>query len=330
MLKKTTAILAIFFLTTTPAFAHVKWFNEAEPIKENLDHILSPTFLGLSLLVAFILGLLPQLDAVLTKWTPLQRIERKLDSYRKYTFTLLKWGTAASFALGLLNHSVLAPDIEANTLQTWLGIAVIVLLLIPYHLANKAAAIGILVIFALAIDHMGAFYMLDYGFYVAISVALLMEKTRLHPYGMPFIYLGTGLSLCWVAIEKWVYPGMSLNIIENWNVPTFGFEPSLFIIMAAFIEFVVGYLLVVGILNRLLAAVLTLIFISTTLLFGYTEIVGHFLPHIILILFIIEGVSFYLPPIKMHKTKLDQVVFVTLNFLFVLATMLLIYYRFAA
>jgi hypothetical protein len=98
--------------------------------------------------------------------------------------------------------------------------------------------------------------------------------------------------------------------------------------MAAFIEFVVGYLLVVGILNRVLGLVVTVIFIMTTMLFGITEIIGHFMIHIVLIIFIIEGVSFYNPPIKWHKTKLDQFIFVFLNFLFVLATIVLVYYRF--
>jgi uncharacterized membrane protein YphA (DoxX/SURF4 family) len=122
---------------------------------------------------------------------------------------------------------------------------------------------------------------------------------------------------------------MSLDIIQGHEVPIFGFAPETFVVIAAFIEFVVGYLLVVGILNRLLAFVLTLIFIMTTMLFGITEIIGHFLIHIVLITFIIEGVSFYDPPIKIHKTKISQIVFVFLNFIFTLATFLLLYYRFA-
>jgi uncharacterized membrane protein YphA (DoxX/SURF4 family) len=130
-------------------------------------------------------------------------------------------------------------------------------------------------------------------------------------------------------VEKWVYPAMSVDIIQNHGVPTFGFAPEVFVVLAAFIEFVVGYLLIVGILNRVLAFVLTLIFISTTMLFGVTEIIGHLMIHIVLIIFIIEGVSFYDPPIKIHKTKLDQIVFIFLNFLFTLSTFLLLYYRFA-
>jgi uncharacterized membrane protein YphA (DoxX/SURF4 family) len=171
--------------------------------------------------------------------------------------------------------------------------------------------------------------MLDYGFYIAIFTVILIANTKFEKIGFPFLYLGTGLSLCWVAVEKWVYPSMSLDIVANHSVPTFGFEPATFIVMAAFIEFIVGYLLVVGILNRVLGLVVTIIFIMTTMLFGMTEVIGHFMVHIVLLIFIIEGVSFYNPPIKMHKTKIDQFVFVFLNFVFVLATFVLIYYRFA-
>ena len=203
------------------------------------------------------------------------------------------------------------------------------LLLIPVHYATKAGALVLLFLFIYQLAHSGLFHMLDYGFYLAIIGVLLIGKTRLENWGFPFLYLGTGLSLCWVAVEKWVYPAMTIDIIQQHGVPTFGFAQATFVVLAAFIEFVVGYLLIVGILNRLLAFVLTLIFISTTLLFGLTEIIGHFMIHVVLIIFIIEGVSFYDPPIRMHRSKISQMVFVFLNFVFTMATFLLLYYRFA-
>ena len=131
--------------------------------------------------------------------------------------------------------------------------------------------------------------MLDYGFYLAIIGVLLVGRTKWETAGFPFLYLGTGLSLCWVAVEKWVYPFMTIDIIERHHVPTFGFAPDLFVVLSAFIEFVVGYLLVVGIFNRVLAVALTILFILTTTIFGYTEVVGHAIIHIVLLIFIIEG-----------------------------------------
>lgn len=257
-------------------------------------------------------------------------MESKLASWRRFSRPILKYGTAAALAIQSLSGTMFAPEFDiTETWQHFLFWFAILLLLIPHHYATKSASIVLLFLFFMVWNNTGWFHMLDYGFYLAIFFVLLVGKTKWENWGFPFLYLGTGLSLCWVAVEKWVYPAMTLDIIDRHAVPTFGFEPSIFIVMAAFVEFVVGYLLVVGILNRLLAAVVTILFILTSMLFGITEIIGHAMIHVILLIFIIEGVSFYYPPIKMHKTRLDQMIFVFLNFIFILSTFILIYYRFA-
>lgn len=327
-------LLVLFFLIIlTPLFAeaHVKWFSEVTPVKEEIETILSPLFMSLSLFIAVLLGVLTLVLQPLIDRIPfVQRINVYLDKYRISSRYILKYGTAVALIIQAVSGSIFAPEfqIENQTVMIALWVAII-MLLIPIHYATKAGALVLLGLFIYQLGESGLFHMLDYGFYLAIIGVLLIGKTKLENWGFPFLYLGTGLSLCWVAAEKWVYPAMSVDIIARHGVPTFGFAPEIFVVMAAFIEFVVGYLLIVGILNRVLAFVLTLIFISTTLLFGVTEIIGHFMIHIILIIFIIEGVSFYDPPIRIHKTKLDQFIFIFLNFIFVLSAFLLIYYRFA-
>ncbi|MBP1990347.1 DoxX family membrane protein [Paenibacillus eucommiae] len=324
------AMVAAIAIRPLTAEAHVKWFTDLHPEKETIANIMSPLFMGLAVLVALVLAVLTQVLPSLSGWKLMQTVDLKLDGLRKYSFLLLKYGLAIAVLIQVLSGSLLVPEFEIQTqLQTILLWTSVILLLIPHHFATKAGAVVILIVCINVTMEAGLFHMLDYAFYVAIAGALLVEKTKLAPWGFPFLYLGTGLSLCWVAVEKWIYPIMALDIIENHGVPTFGFSPDAFVVMAAFIEFVVGYLLVVGILNRVLSLVLTGIFVSTTMLFGITELVGHFAIHIILLIFIIEGVSFYKPPIQMHKKRLDQIVFVSLNFIFTLATIILIYYRFA-
>ncbi|MGJ9459789.1 hypothetical protein [Oceanobacillus sp. CF4.6] len=310
--------------------AHVKWFTEEAASKESIVNILSPFFMTFALLVAIVLAAIPQLLPRLMNLEIAKKIEEKLAGLRIYSRHLLKYGTALALTIQALSGTMFAPEFSITgplpQVAFWVAI---VLLLIPHHYATKLASIVLLSLFIMVWSDAGWFHMLDYGFYLAIFFVLLVGKSQWEKWGFPFLYLGTGLSLCWVAVEKWVYPAMTLDIIERHAVPTFGFEPSIFIVMAAFIEFVVGYLLVVGILNRLLAALVTILFILTSMLFGITEIIGHAMIHIILLIFIIEGVSFYYPPIKMHKSRIDQMIFVFLNFLFVLATFILIYYRFA-
>ncbi|MFD1781727.1 DoxX family membrane protein [Fredinandcohnia salidurans] len=331
-MKKWDSILLFGLICFSPIIvnAHVKWFTEKEPEKVPIEKILSIEFIMLSLLIALFLALLSQFIPQLMKIPGVATIDMKLDGYRKYSRYILKYGTALAFILQVLNRTMFAPEFTIHHLwQTILMWVIIVLLLIPHHFATKLASILMLGLFIHIWNYSGWFHMLDYGFYLAIIGVLLVGRTKLETAGFPFLYLGTGLSLCWVAVEKWVYPFMTTDIIHRHHVPTFGFAPELFVVLSAFIEFVVGYLLVVGILNRLLAVVVTILFILTTTIFGYTEVVGHGMIHIVLVIFIIEGISFYHPPVKMHKTRLDQMIFVFLNFLFVLSTFLLIYYRFA-
>nr|WP_263327163.1 DoxX family membrane protein [Neobacillus sp. Marseille-Q6967] len=331
-MKKIFQILLLVGLIMTPFFtdAHVKWFTNVAPQKESIEQILSPIFMLLTLVAAIVLASLTLIIPKMAEWGIVKKWEDRLSSLRKYSRYLLKYGTAAALMLQVINGTLFAPEFHVDNsfvvVMIWITIG---LLLIPHHIATKMGASILFGLFIYVTIHHGIFYMLDYGFYVAIIGVLLVGNTKLENAGFPFLYLGTGLSLSWVAVEKWVYPSMALDIVANHHVPTFGFEPGIFVVMAAFIEFVVGYLLVVGILNRVLGLVVTVIFISTTMLFGMTEIIGHFMIHIVLLIFIIEGVSFYNPPIKMHKTKLDQFIFVFLNFIFVLSTFLLIYYRFA-
>lgn len=323
-------IVLCVFIAPISTNAHVKWFAKVAPEKIPIEEILSPFFITISLLCAILLAVLSQVMGKVMDIPIASKLDLKLDSFRKYSRHLLKYGTAISFILQVSYGTMFAPEfVIHDTWQTVVMWIIIIFLLIPHHIATKIAALFMLGLFINVWSHAGWFHMLDYGFYLAIIGVLLIGRTKIETVGFPFLYLGTGLSLCWVAVEKWVYPMMTIDIIHHHHVPTFGFEPGIFVVLSAFIEFVVGYLLVVGILNRVLAVVVTILFILTTTIFGYTEVVGHAMIHIVLLIFIIEGISFYHPPIKMHKTRLDQMIFVSLNFLFVLSTFLLIYYRFA-
>jgi len=330
ILKYNGLLLAMLFIPTVIVQAHVKWFTETEPERAPIEQIISPLFISLAMLIAVILAVLPQLVPKIMNVELLKKAEKKLATFRPYTFPIIKYGAALAILVQVLTGGLFAPELLApSNLLVILPWVAIVLLLIPNKYASKGAGAILLLLFGITTWEYSIFHMLDYAFYLAVIFVLLFHGTKLHAWSFPFLYLATGLSLCWVAVEKFVYPTMATDVILNHGVPTFGFAPETFVILSAYIEFVVGYLLVVGILNRLLALVLTLIFVSTSMLFGMTEIIGHLMIHIILITFIIEGVSFYRPPIAMHHSPLEKIVFIFLNFLFVLAMILLIYYRFA-
>jgi uncharacterized membrane protein YphA (DoxX/SURF4 family) len=231
--------------------------------------------------------------------------------------------------LQILSGSILAPEIPLTPITMWIAILTTSLLLVPNKTATNLGAIGLFILFVFEIQTVGIFHMLDYSFYPAIVFALFIQKTRYHHVGTPVLYLGTGFSLCWAAMEKLVFPGLSINIIERFNISTFGMEASIFIVLSAFIEFVLGYLLLIGVLNRLLALLISILFFMTTTAFGSSEMIGHFIIHIILIIFIIEGKGFYPPPIEIHRRLRHQTIFIVFNFLFMNLAILLLYYRFS-
>jgi len=95
---------------------------------------------------------------------------------------------------------------------------------------------------------------------------------------------------------------------------------------AAFVEFALGYLLIICLLQRPLALVITLVFFSTTLVFGKVEIIGHTLAHGALIVFLLEGPGkLYKAPIKFHDKLSLRTAFGAVNFAVLLAALLVAY-----
>ncbi|NJP38531.1 DoxX family membrane protein [Alkalicoccus luteus] len=330
MTKRILAAAAIVLLLPASAAAHVKWFTEEEAERAPIEAIMSPAFMITALLTAVLLSLLPGLlDKMKTK-QPFVKLDKRIASLRHYTFTLLQYGTAAAFVIQFLQGGLFAPELlELQGLLAVVTAVMVVLLLSPLRITVRIASGILIALYLFSVMEFGWLHMLDYVFYLGIAFVLLLYKTRLQAWNYPVLYLTTGLSLCWVAAEKWVYPDMAENVIVNHGVPTFGFSPDLFAMLTGYVEFAVGYLLIVGMLNRVLAVVLTGIFIGTAFLFGWLELVGHFPIHIILFTFIIEGSAFYRPPVAYHQKTWQKMVYVSVHFLFALALILLLYYRFA-
>lgn len=324
-------ILIVFlYMLPASAYAHVKWFNETDAERAPIETIITPLFGFLAVFSAVLISFLPFVLKKLRTHKPSVKLESRVASLRAYTFWILQYGTALSLIIQIIQGNLFALELMAlEGIWLWLTILVVVLLLIPMRVTVRSAAVILLFLYFVTIYVHSWLHMLDYVFYLGIIFIFFFYRTRLNLWTFPFLYLTTGFSLCWVAVEKWVYPNMSADVIINHDIFTFGFAPGTFAMMLGFVEFVVGYLLIIGLLNRLLALVLTGIFFSTALLFGWLELVGHFPIHVILLTFIIEGVSFYKPPVSFHERTWQQILFISVNFIFVLSFMVLMYYRLA-
>ncbi|MNJ49780.1 hypothetical protein D3C77_450310 [compost metagenome] len=163
------------------------------------------------------------------------------------------------------------------------------------------------ILYMTAILSYGIFHLLDYMFYIGI------------------IYYLFGLSLAWLAMEKLTIAKLACSLMHEYGIPSFGFTVEDFVLISGFIELGLAWALIVGLMNRFISFLLTGIFMTTTTVFGFTEIVGHTIMHTILVMFIIEGNDSFKTLFKFHRRPVLRYLFVTVNFCVLLFAMMAVY-----
>jgi hypothetical protein len=325
-------LLGIFLLTLLPtsiASAHVKWFSDFSfldrpvPLTEALT---TPFFylaaLSLVVTVAFVL-----FDRQLGQLRLYQQITSWLEARQGYSTLVLRVGMGITLLLSWQADSLLAPYLPVNPTLGWLQFVLALLLVFP--VTTPVAGAGIIILWAMGIFEFGLFYMLDYLAFVGIGFWLLVsqfENPRLRGLGIPALYSTVGFSLAWLAIEKIIYPGWGVDVLEATPQLSLGLPFIFFLTAAAFVEFTLGYLLIIGLLGRPLGLIITLVFFTTTLFFGKVEVIGHTHLHAALIVFLLNGPGrFYPAPIDIHRRLNWRAAFAAVNFLLILAVFLAAY-----
>jgi hypothetical protein len=292
------------------SLAHVKWFTTVwpaapEPIGEVVT---TPFLLGFGLTLAVML-VLTRYNVPLQELAFVKRIHSGLDRVRPYAYWVIRIGMAVPLvASGLSNYLF---HYELGPVPLWLRIAQVLVgtaLLVPR--LDRGGAVGVFGLFGAGAALFGLHPMLDYITWLGAAFFLAARSTRAEAAGLPALYVTTGLSLSWVAVEKWVYPTMALDILAHHPIPTFGFPPDLFLMLAGWVELGVGYLLITGVLNRFLSLILTLIFVATSSLFGLAEVLGHWQLHAALIIFLTLGTGRLVTPVLWHRAMPLQLAFV--------------------
>jgi uncharacterized membrane protein YphA (DoxX/SURF4 family) len=318
------ALLAFF--VSVSAEAHVKWFanfryDRPPSSFADLNHA---GFWGLLALSVVTVGFLVYLDRKLDHWEPYRRLNRKLEGFSDRAAVILRVFTGASLLLAWQADSMIAPELKITS-QTvgWYQFGLALLLL--GRITTPIAGAGMIVLYLFAITEQGLFHMLDYLVYPAIGYFLLVSNSRqpsVFATRIPALYIGLGFSLCWAALEKIFYPDWGLEVLRQAPAIMMGLEPRFFLLSCAFVEISLGYLLLIGLLERPLALTITLTFFTTTAFFGKTEVVGHTLLHGALLAFIVLGTGhYYRPPIAIHRSLSLRVLFASVNFLVVIAVL---------
>jgi hypothetical protein len=213
--------------------------------------------------------------------------------------------------------TMLSPDLATGPVIGWIQFFLALLLLFPA--TTPLAGLGTLGLYGVGIYEYGLFYMLDYLIFVGVGYYLIVtrfDNPRISGTGIPALYATLGFSLAWLALEKIVYPQWSLYILEQNPQLALGFDFQFFIYGAAFVELALGYLLIINLLQRPFSLVITLVFFTTTLVFGKVEVIGHTILHAALIVFVIEGPGLiYRAPITFHQRLPLRIAFASVNFL---------------
>ena len=321
------AVLAALALVPRPASAHVKWFSDFRFTDPPLSvaEVLTPTFWALAVLSVVALGGLVLLDARLAEAGPYKRVGAWLAGYRDRSGLVLRVATGAVMLLNWQAGVLLAPELPAGA--AWIGWAQFgIALLLLFPTTVPLAGAGLLALFGVAVARFGAFHLLDYLYLVGFAVAFLVSTARsekVRGIALPALFATVGFSLFWVGLEKLVYPAWGLYVIEQNPALALGFPVAFFLTAAAFVELALGYLLIIGLLERPLALLITLVFFTTTLLFGRLEVIGHTMLHAALIVFLIEGTGrMYAPPVRFHRRLPLRVAFAGANFALLLALLL--------
>lgn len=327
----------LFFITSfwaNPSAAHVKWFTNYSYSTPPIAFAALNTIPFWSLLIlSFVtLGLIVYLDRKLEKWPAFMRFNTYLESFQDRAPLILRIFTGASLLLAWQADSMIAPELKIHAESLGWFQFVLALLMLG-SLTSAIGGLGMILLYFVAVGQYGFFHMLDYTVYPAIGYFLLVTASRsskIRNTRVPALYAGLGFSLCWAALEKIFYPHWGLDAISQHPALTMGLDPEFFLLACAFVELSLGYLLIIGLLQRPLALTITLVFFTTTAFFGKTEVVGHTILHGALLVFIVIGPGgYYPPPIAMHRNLPLRIAFASVNFLVLLA-LLAVPYRYLA
>lgn len=294
----------VMLLAPSVASAQVKWFVEAANVAASPDgpsKVLTPVFIatGVAFTTMVFAGFL--LDGVCARrWPWLVSLggrhvdkEEALVRIAVGAYFLLLWdrGVVATWESGRV---LLTPELAVH--MQWLAtlqFAIAFFMIWRSTCIFSAAALCILYIDGIRM--FGLFHMTDYIFFPGIAAYLALTTIatpRALALRVPLLSGSLAFGLMWTAVEKFVYPQWTAEIIARHGELAFGFPPSFAIVVAGFVEFTLAYFVMTGQgLVRVGAAGYALIFLAAIPTFGHIDAVGH-IPIIgILLVVCVHGAS---------------------------------------
>lgn len=328
-------LLILFLLIPEIVFAHIKWFvafDVSDPPKSPLYWV-NNTYV-MSLFVTSIWGVLIAclIDSFwCRKYGRFTYLSELFSADEDITLNIARIGTGVFFVgIWLVGGVILMPDLLTE--NEW--VPYLQLIIAGTVLSKRTlplAGLGILLLYGYALVNYGLFHLLDYLTLVGLAIYLILsslKSNKLTDYRLPILYGTLVFAFLWSSIEKLAYPQWFYPFLEKYPLITMGFDLDFFIASAAFVEFTLFFLLLMGNNGVILVAfIANVIITSGNIYFGKMDAIGHFPVNFILLMMIIKGPL----PIKTwffdHSCKsYSSSIMVALIFFITIMVMLVLYY----
>ena len=141
------------------------------------------------------------------------------------------------------------------------------------------SALGICVLYAVAISQYGIFHLADYPVFLGVAAYLALTGWQVDLRGVrPIDVLRwtAGITLMWASIEKWAYPEWSYPLFIEHPGMSLGFTPEFYMRAAGAVEFALAFSLIwTPLVRRVGAIILAGMFVSAVFEFGKIDLIGH-------------------------------------------------------
>jgi hypothetical protein len=314
------------------ASAHVKWFCAYDVAGQprGLERVLCPEF---ELLVG--VAMLALLVGCFTERTRLgeamvRALDRATVTIRENTEFMFRAGAAAFFvSLWAIGGILLTPELKtSDPAVSWLQFAIAVGMVSRQTM--PFSALGIVVLFGVAVYQYGAFHLADYPIFLGVAAYLALTGLQRDIYGirpLDIVRYAAAITLMWASIEKWAYPEWSFPLLERQPTMLLGYDRELFMRAAGVIEFTLAFaLLWTPLVRRFAAIMLAGMFISAIIEFGKIDAIGHSMIIIALLAFIADDKVADVKTQHPLVTEIRRPWFAPVGFVIALGWFLVVYY----
>ncbi len=268
-------------LPPNPALAHVKWFcsYNVAATPRPLRMVVNADYGHLVLLTLLILLVAGLLDRTPIGLAMLGAMDRVTGFLRDRTDVLIRAVLGGFFvALWAMGGIILTPELKTPAdWVSWLQLAIAIGMI--WRETLILSALGIVALYAYAVDRSCVFHLLDYPIFLGLAAYLAMSGLRTPLFNLrplDVLRYATSITLMWASVEKWAYPEWTFPLLAVHPEMTLGFNPEFYMRAAGLVEFALAFTLACGpLMRRVSSVILIAMFVGAVFDFGKIDALGH-------------------------------------------------------